>query len=69
MTFPEAYLGVADKREAVQMYESFEQFTSSPADQRIEEVQYVLRPTSHLQGYSFLQARTSSKCLILVFQL
>ena len=51
MTFPEAYLGVTDKREAVQMYESFEQFTSSPADQRIEEVQYVLRPTSHLQGY------------------
>ena len=39
---PEACLGVTDKHEALDMYESFEQFTSSPADQRIERVQYAL---------------------------
>lgn len=35
-------LGTADKSEAVDMYETFEQFTSSPADQRTESVQYAL---------------------------
>jgi hypothetical protein len=43
---PDIHLGTADKREAVDMYETFEQFTSSPADQRTESVQYVLIPTS-----------------------
>jgi hypothetical protein len=39
---PEACPGVDDKREALNMYETFEQFTSSPADQRTEKVQYAL---------------------------
>lgn len=31
------------------MYESFEQFTSSPADQKIEKLQYVLKNSFHLR--------------------
>ena len=45
---PETCLGVTDKSEELHMYESFEQFTSSPADQRIEEVQCVPTPTPFL---------------------
>jgi hypothetical protein len=48
---PEACPGVDDKREALNMYETFEQFTSSPADQRTERVQYALIPISSPPGY------------------
>lgn len=50
---PEACSGVVDKREALNMYESFEQFTSSPADQRTEQVQYVLVLISSSQIIKF----------------
>ena len=48
---PEACPGVADKHEASNMYESFEQFTSSPADQRTERVQYALVSISFSPDY------------------
>src|ERR1700749_3424696 len=51
---PNTRLEVTDRREALDMYESFEQFTSSPADQKTERVQCVLESVSRPSGYRII---------------